>query len=515
MKRDLRLAAWLICIVCSCVVLLMAWQAWTARQNTLDNIQTNSANLASALSTYTDGIVKQSELMLIGLTERIEKDGTGSSEIERLRSVIAREMGALPQVSSVSLYNAEGICIFSTNQNATGIDSNQREYFKHHVENASRASYVGPTIISRATGMWVISVSRRINSPDASFAGVMVITIGIEHLLRFYSGIQVGDTGVISLTSSTGQMRLRFPYREGDIGRDLSSTPIFSTYAHLPSGTAEFVSKLDGTPRFYAFARSDVYPLVTVVALGQREAMSAWTSQAKQSMLVVLVLLGLVVALGIRLIGHIHSRIRAEDELLLSQAALIELNQHLELIASEDKLTGLANRRRFDQFIEVEFKRARRERSPLSLVFIDVDYFKRYNDRYGHLAGDECLVMLSRLVEQCIRRPGDIAARYGGEEIAVVLPSTDESSARRVAETILRAIQDHQIEHQASPFAIVTVSLGVATFTGTDRQVDQRALIEQADRALYAAKSQGRNRVSGASEIREPAPVPGQAHIAP
>ncbi|WP_440092296.1 sensor domain-containing diguanylate cyclase [Pseudomonas syringae] len=501
MKRDLRLASWLIFVVCACVVMLMVWQAWTARRNTMDNIQTSTVNLAAALSTYTDGIFKQSELMLIGLTERVEKDGVGPAQIERLKSVIAREMGALPQVDTVSLYGAEGICIFSTNPKAVGVNSVKREFFQHHLQTPGRAPYIGPTIRSRASGEWVISVSRRINHPDSSFAGLMVVTIGVEHLLKFYSGIQVGETGIISLTSTAGQLRVRYPHLEAEIGRDLSSTPIFTSERDKPSGTTRFVSRIDGIPRFYAFKRSEVYPIVTVVALGQREAMLDWLGQTKQSVLVMLVLLGLVIGLGIRLIKHIHSRIRAEDQLLESQAALIQLNQHLEFIASEDKLTGLANRRRFDQFLDVEFKRARRERNMLSLILMDADHFKRYNDHFGHLAGDECLVALARLVEQCIRRPGDIAARYGGEEIAVVLPGTDEASARQVAENILQAIRDEQITHPASPFGIVTVSLGVATVIGSNRQISQRGLIELADRALYAAKSQGRNRVNVASEI--------------
>ena len=493
MKRDLRLASWLIFVVCACVVMLMAWQAWTARRNTLENIQTSTINLAGALSTYTDGIFKQSELMLIGLTERVEKDGVEPEQIERLRWVIAREMGALPQIDTVSLYNADGICIFSSNPKVIGINSGQRQFFQHHLQTPDKTPYIGPTIRSRASGEWVISVSRRINNPDASFAGLMVATIGVDHLLKFYSDIKVGQTGIISLTSTTGQLRVRYPH--------LSSTPIFTSKRGLISGTAQFVSRIDGVARFYAFKRSDVYPIVTVVALGQKEAMLDWLGQTKQSILVMLVLLGLVIGLGVRLIGHIHSRIRAEDQLLDSQAALIQLNQHLELIASEDKLTGLANRRRFDQFLEVEFKRARRERSLLSLILIDADHFKRYNDHYGHLAGDECLIALARVVEQFIRRPSDVAARYGGEEIAVVLPGTDESNARQVAENILLAVRDEQIEHPASPFGIVTISLGVATFMGTDRQLDERSLIELADRALYAAKSQGRNRVNVASEI--------------
>jgi diguanylate cyclase (GGDEF)-like protein len=258
----------------------------------------------------------------------------------------------------------------------------------------------------------------------------------------------------------------------------------------------DFASKVDGIHRLYAFKRSDQYPFVTTVAVGQAEAMQAWLSQTKQSVAVVLLLLGLLVALGRRLISHISRRIRAEEKLLATQTALIELNQALEVLASEDKLTSLANRRHFDQFLDVEFKRAKRLASPLSLILIDVDFFKRYNDHYGHLAGDECLRIIGQAIKHCVRRPGDMAARYGGEEIAVVMPNTDESGARKVAEAILSGIAAEQLAHLSSPLGIVTVSLGVATYVTDSSDPDEKALIGRADRALYAAKSQGRNQLS-------------------
>jgi diguanylate cyclase (GGDEF)-like protein len=141
--------------------------------------------------------------------------------------------------------------------------------------------------------------------------------------------------------------------------------------------------------------------------------------------------------------------------------------------------------------------------SPLSLILIDVDFFKRYNDHYGHLAGDECLRIISETIKRCVRRPGDMAARYGGEEIAVVMPNTDEAGARSVGEAILLGMANQRLAHVTSPLGFVSVSLGLATCGAFEAGFDEKALIDRADRALYLAKSQGRNRlniaVAGAS----------------
>lgn len=487
--------------MCVSVVVLTVWQIWTARENTLSDIETDTLNLTKALNTYTEGTFKQSEVVLLGLTDRIEKDGTGPQQLERLKVLVAQEMGALKQLNSVALYDAQGDWIFSTNKHVSPNSSHaDRAFFKHHRDNSDRGIFIGPAILSRATGVWVISVSRRIDHPDGSFAGVIAATLSLEHFLKLYRTMSVGQYGAISLTSSEGRLLVRYPFQEQDIGRDLSRAPIFSEYLRkMSSGTVDFVSNVDGIHRIYAFTRSDQYPLVTTVAVGQDEAMQAWWSQTRQSVAVVMVLLGLLITLGRRLIADISHRIRAEADLRTTQTTLIELNQTLEVLASEDKLTGLANRRHFDQFLDIEFKRAKRQRSPLSLILIDVDFFKRYNDHYGHLAGDECLRIISQSIKQCVRRPADMTARYGGEEIAVVMPNTDESGARSVAEAILLGIAQARLEHLSSPFGSVTASLGLATFTAYDSEHDETSLIDLADRALYLAKSQGRNRLSVAA----------------
>ncbi len=169
-------------------------------------------------------------------------------------------------------------------------------------------------------------------------------------------------------------------------------------------------------------------------------------------------------------------------------------NRRLEELAGQDPLTGLANRRRFDEILAAEHRRARRLALWLSVAIIDADCFKAFNDRYGHPAGDTCLQAVAGAIEGALHRPGDLAARLGGEEFIVLLPDTDVPGAARIAHRIRRAVRDLGIVHAGSEVGIVTVSLGVAS-TAPDDGSEPPALIAAADRALYAAKRSGRDAV--------------------
>lgn len=174
-----------------------------------------------------------------------------------------------------------------------------------------------------------------------------------------------------------------------------------------------------------------------------------------------------------------------------------KLEDDLRAEALSDVLTGLPNRRAFDRDIAREWLRAVRSCGQISLLMIDVDLFKRYNDRFGHPAGDVCLKTIADAIRQSLRRPGDAAARYGGEEMAVILPGTSCEDARQLAETIRRSIENVRLPGDAGDHASVTVSIGVATALLHDGNVGWSAqdLINAADRSLYQAKEQGRNRV--------------------
>lgn len=176
------------------------------------------------------------------------------------------------------------------------------------------------------------------------------------------------------------------------------------------------------------------------------------------------------------------------------------LHQRLEREAATDALTGLANRRAFDETLSREWARAVRDDGELSLILLDVDHFKLFNDRYGHHAGDGCLRDVAAAVREVIRRPGDLAARYGGEEMAVILPGTPASGAATVAEALRAAIQALGILHADSSCGVLTASLGAATATAAVGQTIPMpdGLLIGADGALYRAKSKGRNRVETA-----------------
>ncbi len=178
-----------------------------------------------------------------------------------------------------------------------------------------------------------------------------------------------------------------------------------------------------------------------------------------------------------------------------SQRQLHEANLTLEKLSALDGLTGIANRRQFDAVLSKEWQRAIRNRSPISLLMLDIDYFKLYNDTYGHQKGDSCLRRVAKILEDNEKRPADLAARYGGEEFALILPETDGNGANDIALNILEMIRNAAIPHKTSKVnKCLTASLGVATLTA-ERGNQPELLISHADRALYQAKDQGRNRV--------------------
>ena len=203
------------------------------------------------------------------------------------------------------------------------------------------------------------------------------------------------------------------------------------------------------------------------------------------------------------------SRHQQTLELLSSQAAISLVNarlyesleqkvelrtEELRQLSMRDGLTGIANRRSFDERVAVELRRARRSHAPLSLLMMDIDHFKQYNDHYGHFAGDECIKAVTSALTVAVSRTSDLVARYGGDEFAILLPETDAAAAAQVAESCLRAVTELCIPHGNSPVGeFISISIGGCTLAGA-AEATPATLITRADQALYQAKREGRAR---------------------
>lgn len=222
-------------------------------------------------------------------------------------------------------------------------------------------------------------------------------------------------------------------------------------------------------------------PLIVDVVLAPREVYAEWRQRAVTFGSVAGALGAAVILMAIALSQHLKRRVALEDQ--------------LRELACTDSLTGLGNRRAFDDTARTEWSRAMRNRHPLSVLMIDIDHFKGFNDRYGHGAGDCALASVARCIHASLQRSGDTAASYGGEEFAVVLPDTGLDGAAQVAERIRAAVELLALQHAGSAHGVVTVSIGLASSEG--RNYDQfSTMVNAADAALYGAKKGGRNQVA-------------------
>lgn len=195
--------------------------------------------------------------------------------------------------------------------------------------------------------------------------------------------------------------------------------------------------------------------------------------------------------------------VQMRQSLLVATRKLDNANQELRRLTSLDGLTGIANRRHFDEVLDREWRRALRQGKELSILMCDIDYFKKYNDHYGHQDGDECLRLVAQALSETMDRGGDLIARYGGEEFIAALPDTSSGGALFVAERMRQAIAELKLPHAGSPCGHITASFGIASVLPT-AETTSRKLVGAADRALYQAKLEGKNRVCRTTPLETP-----------
>lgn len=491
------LAITFVVVVCISLLATQLWMAWRAREVQLREAAQASANLAQSVAQHAYDTIKEADTALVGLVERIEKDGVSDPELTRIHDLLVLRVAELPQLHGIFVYAKDGSWLVNSQKVLlTNLNNADREYFKYHKNNTERGPHIGPPVRSKSTGEWIVTVSRRINLSDGSFGGVALATIDMNYFKIFYDKFSIGERGAIFIASGKGVLLLRRPFDEKILGKDISQFPLFKDYLSKgPVGTASIKSKLDGVTRINSYRRVEEYPLAVSAALSQDEVLESWRSDIFFQLMAGGMLVLVISYLGYRMVKQINLRSRTEQKLMLAGIELEFINETLSRLASQDGMTGLANRRHFDESLVGEFNRAQRGESSLGLIMIDVDFFKQYNDIYGHVAGDECLRKIGKMLANSMRRPGDLAARYGGEEMVVLLPGSDLAGALAVAESIRDAVQSMEIAHTGNPFGVVTVSIGVEAFSPIYLENQPTELVEAADKALYKAKKLGRNQV--------------------
>ncbi|PLQ00345.1 sensor domain-containing diguanylate cyclase [Cupriavidus pauculus] len=453
------------------------------RRDAIDNARQASENLSLTLERAIARNLQTYELSMHAVIDGM-KDPEIMSLSPALRNLVLfdRSISAEDLGSMLATDDKGNLVLDSRSTPPRPVSVSDRDYFIVHKQDPKMGIFVSRPFQPRlTTDAPSIGISSRIANPDGSFGGVVVGTLRLNFFRRLFEGVELGDGGVLTLVRDDGIVIMRRPFEADVIGRDISLSPVFSTFKDLDQGTRFGTGAIDPVERLYSFRKIGSYPLKIIVGRSLDDVLLAWRKRAAAFSILIVAVDLVIVALSLLLAREWEQRVASERQ--------------LQKMVGTDGLTGLASRRALDDRADMEWRRALRHGMPLSVLMIDVDEFKAYNDHYGHIAGDDALASVSACIGGAIRRPGDIAARYGGEEFSVILPNTNASGAVGVAEAIRTAVLASRIPHVASQRQHLTVSIGAATMTVPTDFTDLRGFFQAADAALYSAKALGRNRV--------------------
>ncbi|WP_342755120.1 sensor domain-containing diguanylate cyclase [Pantoea sp. MBD-2R] len=487
-------------LVIGCAVLLVnGWIVYNSWQRMLNETQSDAHNLSQSVSRQAEDSFLPIELTLQDLRDRITLVGLDPERQTYLRNLLVERKASLPQLHGLFVYDAQGNWVITSGGPLQQHRSNSdRAYFRYHQQHNDSEMLISQVIHSRSTGDLVVPLSMRLNNRDGSFRGVLLATLRIDYFRQIFGYYDLGDRGLLALMTNSGNILYASPFPDSTINRNISGSPLFTSLLKKSnSGTAIYAAALDGVERVFGYASLKRYPLVVTVGYDKKQLIHAWLTELLVYVALCILLLAVIAVLGSLLLRNIGYSIRNQEELARTRDQLAAMNRTLQTLALVDSLTGLANRRQFDLYLDHCLERSQQWRTPLALLMVDVDSFKRFNDTYGHLAGDDCLRRIGGALQNVVHQSEDLVARYGGEEFAVILVGWEQESALRFAEAAKEAIATLAIPHENSENAakVVTVSIGLHVTPGSEAENNRQKLIGQADKALYQAKSSGRNRV--------------------
>ncbi|WLI77354.1 sensor domain-containing diguanylate cyclase [Kosakonia sp. H02] len=474
------------------------WTLTRSWERAVSDIERDAINLSVSQARQAEDTFLQAELVLRDIRRNL------SADTVNLDTYLAELKSRLPQLHGLFVYDAQG------NMKATSFgkiplmsNNSDREYFVYHRRNGHGGIHIGHVIRSRSTGDLVIPVSLRISDASGGFAGVLLATVNIDYFRHFYAYFELQNRDLLALINIDGSALYVRPYGDEVINRNLSSSPLFTReLAKKDRGNATWVSTLDHVERTYGFARLERYPLVVAAGYDKPALWENWLKDSLPDLVLNAMLLLGTLLMGSIVFRQVRLNVRNQTELAMLRDELTSINHTLQLMALADGLTGLANRRQLDLFLSTSLKASAITQKPVALIMIDIDYFKRYNDFYGHVAGDNCLRRVGEIIQKLKLRQSDLIARYGGEEFAIILPDTGPEAALSVARQAVAAVHNAQIPHvnTSGPESIVTISAGCYSIIADQNFDDAIRLKEGADKALYQAKIEGRNRAVAATQ---------------
>ncbi len=467
-------------VIAASIFALSGAVLWQSRQDTWHEAEAASHNLLNAVARDISTNIGLLDLALKGVVQGLAYPDLSHLPSEVRHLILFDRIATTTYLGSILVLDEAGkVVADAASVRPREGDFSDRDYFTVHRERADVGLYVSRPYNSRfRDGDLSVAISRRLTHPDGRFAGVVIGAMSLSNIQQAFRGLNLGHDSAVSLFRSDGTLLMREPFVEQELGRDFSSSENVQNFLREPFGSFVGTSSVDQIERLFTFKVLDNLPVVLTLNRAVSDIFDEWQERALVLGLLTALLCCAVVVLAALFQRELRRRTTAEAK--------------LARLATTDGLTGLPNRRAFDEEFEQEWNRAVRTGQPLSLLFIDVDSFKRYNDRYGHGEGDRVLRSVAEAIRGCLKRPEDFAARYGGEEFTVVLPDSDQRSAEAMAERVRTAVMALGITHADSSHGVVTVSVGLSTMIPRSGQRSQ-SLLQAADTGLYRAKAAGRN----------------------
>ena len=441
-----------------------------ARQGADNLIATISSEVARNFELY--------DLSLQAVVDGMKLPGLPqlSTEMRQLvlfdRAATAKDMGSI-----FVLDKAGTVIIDSRSESPPANNYAQRDFFEVPKQLENVGSYVSMPWLAD-DHKYYIAISRRLSDTNGSFLGVVVGTLRLSYFKNIFDRLKIDGQSSLALSRENGTMIMRAPYTVDVIGRNVSRSPVFQRIADSGPGSFDMVGGIDGVMRMYVHQRIGDLPLYVSYGLSLDSIYANWAREAKLIGVLMLALCATNMALVIFLACALKRRAKAEHD--------------FAVLATTDFLTGICNRRRFDEVLDLEWRRAQRGQQFFSLLMIDADQFKSFNDQFGHQAGDDALKALTECISEGVRRGSDLCARFGGEEFSVLLPNTSIDEALTVAENIRLSVESLRAQQLGRADSTPTISVGVATIIPRIG-LEPRDLVRAADKALYEAKAAGRN----------------------